>query len=45
MQPVEAVCAAAPDEFTGFEVRQGRTDQVLTLKKKLRRPERLPAAS
>jgi hypothetical protein len=40
---VEAVCAAAPDEFTGYQVRQGRTDQVLTLSKKLRRPSALPA--
>jgi hypothetical protein len=45
LEAVEAVCAAAPDEFTGYEIRQGRHDQVLTLKKKLRRPEGLPAAS
>jgi hypothetical protein len=30
---VEAVCAAAPDEFTRCQLHQGRTDQVLTLTK------------
>ena len=45
LDAVEAVCAAAPDEFTGYNIRQGRTDHVLTLTKKLRRPEGLPTAS
>jgi hypothetical protein len=44
LEAVEAVCRVAPDEFTGFELRQGRHDQVLTLRKKLRRPEELSAA-
>lgn len=36
---VEAVCAAAPDEFLGFELRQGRADHVIVLRKaRPRRP-------
>jgi hypothetical protein len=45
LDAVEAVCAAAPDEFTGYNVRQGRHDQVVTLTKKLRRPDGLPTAA
>lgn len=30
---VEAVCAAAPEEFLGYELRQGRSDHVVVLRK------------
>ncbi len=47
VEAVEAVCKAAPDEFPGFEVKPGRHDQTMVLRKaKTRRPAALlPAAS
>jgi hypothetical protein len=45
LEAVEAVCQTAPDEFPGFEVKSGRHDQTLVLRKaKTRRPALLPAA-
>ena len=46
VEAVEAVCKAAPDEFPGFEVKAGRHDQTLVLRRtKTRRPMLLPTAS
>ncbi len=41
MEAAEAVCAAAPAEFPGFETREGRHDHVLVLRKRVRVPERI----
>jgi len=42
---VEAVCEVAPDEFPGYEMRQGRLDQTLVLRKARNRgPAELRAA-
>jgi len=46
LEAVEALCQTAPEEFPGFEVKPGRHDQTLVLRKaKSRRPALLPAAS
>jgi hypothetical protein len=34
-QAAEAVCKAAPDEFPGYEWREGKADQVITLRRRV----------